>query len=78
MVRSSLEIRYDAEADAAYIYVVPRGPARSVARTRFCDVELEGAAISVDLDATNSVLGIEILGASKVLPAALLTEPESG
>lgn len=78
MVSSKLEIRYDPEADAAYIYVVPRGPGRSVARTRFCDVELQGAAISVDLDGMNSILGIEILGASKVLPAGLLTESEPG
>lgn len=77
MVTSKLEIRYDPVADAAYIYVVPRGPGRSVARTRFCNVELDGAAISIDLDAVNSVLGFEILGASKVLPAGLLTEPEA-
>jgi len=78
MVNHSLEMRYDEEADAAYIYVVPRGPGRSVARTKFCDVELDGSAVSIDLNADDQILGIEILGASKVLPVSLLRESESG
>lgn len=78
MVSRNLEVRYDPEADAAYIYVVPRGPGRAVARTKFLDVELENSAISVDFDAANTVLGVEILGASRVLPANLLSESEGG
>ena len=76
MVSRRLEIRYDAEADAAYIYVVARGPGRTVARTTFCDVEWEGSAASLDLDAKGGLLGVEILGASKVLPASLLVEDQ--
>lgn len=78
MVTRSLEIRYDAEADAAYIYIIPRGSGRLVARTKSCGVELEGSAVSIDLNADDGLLGIEILGASKVLPPIVLREPGSG
>jgi uncharacterized protein YuzE len=76
MVSHNVEVRYDHDADAAYIYVVPRGPGRSVVRTKFCDVAWEGSAISVDLDDSDALLGIEILGASKILPQALLVESQ--
>jgi uncharacterized protein YuzE len=76
MMTRGLGFRYDDRADAAYIYLVPRGADRVVARTRFCNVEFDGAAINVDLDADNRILGFEILGASKVLHASLL-EPET-
>ena len=62
--------------DAAYIYVVPRGPNRSVARTKFCDVEFDGASINVGLDSENRIVGFEILGANKVLPEELLAESQ--
>lgn len=76
MVTRSVEIRYDPEANAAYIYVVPRGTNRSVARTKFCDVEFDGASINVDLDSENRIVGFEILGANKVLPEELLAESQ--
>ena len=72
MVTSNIEVHYDPDADAANVYIVARGPGRSVARTRTCDVEFDGASISVDLKADNRILGFEILGASKVLPSELL------
>lgn len=78
MVSRSLEIQYDPEADAAYIYVVGLGPGRTVARTKFCDVGLQGSAVILGLDATDGIVGIEILGASKVLPPNLLVESEQG
>ena len=71
-----MRIEYDANADAAYIYVVSRGPGRSVAKSKFCNVEMEGSAVILSLDASNGLLGIEILGASKVLPRSLLVEDE--
>lgn len=78
MVSRSLEIQYDPEADAAYIYVVSPGPGpvQILARTKFCDVGLEGSSIIVGFDGANGLVGIEILGASKVLPASLLVEDE--
>ena len=80
MVSRSLEIRYDSEADAAYIYVVNPGPGpvQILARTKFCDAGLEGSSVILGFDDANGLVGIEILGASKVLPAVLLTEPEPG
>jgi uncharacterized protein YuzE len=73
MVSRSIELRYDPEADAAYIYLVPRGPERSVAKTRFCNLEFRGAAINVDLAENDQVVGFELLGASKLLPPDLLS-----
>ena len=72
MVTHNLVLRYDPEADAAYIYLVPPGPDRSVLRTAVASVRLDRAAITIDFDEADLAAGIEILGASRVLPRALL------
>lgn len=72
MVTSVLTFTYDVEADAAYVYVVPRGPGRSVARTAFANIKMDQAAINVDFAPDGTVAGFEILGASRVLPHSLL------
>lgn len=76
MVSRDVECRYDPEADAAYVYLVPSGPGRRVARTAFSHIELDSAAINVDFDAEGTVLGFEILGASRVLPGQLLSSSD--
>jgi uncharacterized protein YuzE len=72
MIDRNIEISYDAEADAAYLYVQARGPSREVASTRLCQIELESAAINVDFDGNGRIAGIELLGASRLLPQALI------
>lgn len=70
----SLTIRYDAEADAAYIYLVPPGPGRSVARSSVAKVQLDRAAITIDFTDADVIAGFEILGASRVLPPEVLED----
>jgi uncharacterized protein YuzE len=53
---------------------VARDRERVVAHSRACDIELEMAAITVDFDAKGRVIGFELLGASRLLPAELLSE----
>lgn len=77
MVTHTVAINYDPEADAAYIYLVPQGSGRSVARSAVANVRLDRAAITVDFDAADVIAGFEILGASRVLPPQLLSGAEN-
>lgn len=72
LMRTRIELSYDAEADAAYVYLEEQGDQRHVARTRFCNIELKNAAINVDFDDQGHVVGIELLGAAQLLPPPLL------
>jgi uncharacterized protein YuzE len=74
MVTSTLTVTYDSEADAAYVYVVPRGQGRSVARTAVANIRMDRASINVDFAPDGTIAGFEILGASRVLPPSLLED----
>lgn len=71
-----VEVTYDPEADAAYVYLQARDGNRKVATNRLCKIELdmEMAAITVDFDAEGRIAGFELLGASRLLPRALLQD----
>lgn len=62
---------HDPEVDAAYIYLVPIGPGDSV-RQEVPDADGRGGSIILDFDREDHLIGIEVLGASSVLPAAVL------
>jgi len=65
----SLTLNWDAESDAGYIQTGERGRGQTVARTipiQDQDSRLYGA---IDLADDGTLLGIEILGVSKMLPA---------
>lgn len=59
---------YDAVADAAYLYLRKLSPGERVR----AKVLSEEGGIAVDFDAKGRVTGIEVLGASRVLPKGLL------
>lgn len=65
-------IRYDAEADAAYIQLAPEVRADGVARTYMCDPLEVGGMINLDFDDMGRLIGIEVLDASKRLPPGVL------
>jgi len=68
--RIPLVCSYDSDADAAYIYLdhpVPAGAAEQVV-----PFEPEHGMFILDLNAASHVLGVEIIGARKHLPPALL------
>lgn len=72
----SLKFKYDDEADAAYIYIVPPRADRKVALSRFVNIDLDRAAITVDFGEDGMIVGIEVLGASRTLPASILRAAE--
>lgn len=68
--RIPLVCSYDSDADAAYIYLdhpIPDGAAEQLV-----PFEPEHGMFNLDLNAAGHVLGIEIIGARKHLPPALL------
>lgn len=62
-----MRLTYDAEADAAYVYLVDAIGPGGVARTAASMLDLDQAFIAFDFDADGKLQGIEILGASRVL-----------
>jgi uncharacterized protein YuzE len=67
-----MKITYDADADAAYVYLVDSIPTGGVAQTRSAMLELDRAFIAFDFDADGKILGLEILGASRILADGVL------
>jgi uncharacterized protein YuzE len=67
-----MHITYDATVDAAYISLVEFIPAGGVAKTYPCDPREVRGQINLDFDSDGRLVGIEVLDASKKLPAALL------
>jgi uncharacterized protein YuzE len=60
---------YDPEANAAYVYLVESVKPGEVAYSRHANIALDRAAITVDFDEDGRVLGIELLGADRLLRA---------
>lgn len=66
-------LRYDPDADAAYLSLVPSIGAGQVARTLLVDNGAEQWTVNIDVDAEGRILGLEVLGASRYLPRDLLS-----
>lgn len=56
---SAVTITYDAEAEAAYVYLVPQDEAHSARTQELSD------SVNVDYDASGNVIGVELLGVQK-------------
>jgi uncharacterized protein YuzE len=63
-------VAYDKDADAAYIHLRPIAPGDAVSTI---SVHVPHGSISLDIDREGRVIGIEILQASAVLPASVLS-----
>jgi uncharacterized protein YuzE len=70
-----MRLTYDADADAAYIYLVDEIAFGGVARTVRVDALASEAMINLDFDAEGRLLGVEVMDASKILPTELLRAP---
>ena len=71
-----MRMTYDAEADAAYFYIVdPIGPGEAV-ESHPVNASLSGAAVIASFDADKRLLGIEVLGASRALRPETLAQAE--
>lgn len=71
-----MRVTHDVEADAAYVYLVDGIGRGEVANSHVADIALTNAALTVDFDVNGRVLGIEVLGASKVLRPETLQAAE--
>lgn len=69
-----MRITYDASADAAHIYLQVALEPGEVARTEPCDVDIKEGAVILEFDTRGRLIGIEILGASRLLSAETLDE----
>jgi uncharacterized protein YuzE len=67
-----MKLTYDRSVDAAYIYVADAIGPGQVARTHPCDPSEVQGEINLDFDASGRLIGIEIIGASRLLPQELL------
>lgn len=67
-----MRVTYDADADAAYIYLVDQIGAGGVERTVPVDPSEAGGMINLDFDVSGYLVGIEVLDASSFLPPELL------
>jgi len=67
-----MKIRYDRSVDAAYISFLRDGEESSFGFTYVCDPKEVDGQIHLDFDISGHLIGIEILQASKKLPASLI------
>lgn len=72
----SVRLTYDSVADAAYVYFVDAVGAGEVVRTSASMLELDRSFIAFDFDVDGKVLGMEILGASRLLAQETLRTAE--
>jgi uncharacterized protein YuzE len=70
-----MRVTYDPAADAAYIYVAEIREG-GVAASRLVEQDMDQASVHVDFDHRNRLIGIEVLGASRGLPAETLEAAE--
>ena len=69
---------YDPEADAAFVYLADRIGPGEAPRSLMCDLEIQEGAVILLLDDDGRVLGIELLGASRLLPPDVLASALRG
>lgn len=70
--RVPLRVTYDESVDAAYIYFQAEIGFGGSARMIPIDPVEVGGMVNLDVDAEGRILGVEVLGASKLLPTELL------
>jgi uncharacterized protein YuzE len=67
-----VEVTYDKEADAAYVYFTEPRERPSVSHMYACDPVRVGGMVNLDFDEGGQLVGVEVLAASSKLPRYLL------
>lgn len=67
-----MRFTYDPDADAAFVYIVDLIHPGQAARSEMCDLEIREGAVILVLDADERIIGIELLGASRLVPKEVL------
>jgi uncharacterized protein YuzE len=75
---AAVRLTYDAEADAAFVYLVDRIGPGEAPRSIMCDLEIEQGAVILLLNKHDQVVGVEVLGASRLLPPEILESAKRG
>jgi uncharacterized protein YuzE len=73
-----VRISYDHASDAATIYFVDAIGQGGAPHSAMCDLEVREGAVILLLSNDNRLLGIEVLGASRILPREVLLTAEAG
>lgn len=71
--KTPMRVEFDAEANAAYIYLVDEIGSGGVAKTYCCDPTEVGGMINLDFDDGGRLLGVEVLDARSYLDPRLLS-----
>ena len=74
MAGLAVRISYDRDTDAATIYLVDDIGPGGAPGSAMCDLEVQGGAVILLLSEGGRLVGIEVLGASRLLPSQLLGE----
>jgi uncharacterized protein YuzE len=69
-----MKVSYDRSVDAAYINLAERSESASFGFSYACDPGAVGGQINLNFDVMGRLIGIEVLQASKKLPASLLAD----
>jgi uncharacterized protein YuzE len=72
-----MRVTYDPEADAAFVYLTKIG-AGGAASSQMLDRYIDQGAIIAVFDHDEHLVGIEVLGASRVLPREVLDAERPG
>ncbi len=71
-----MQLTYDSEANAAFLYLVDERPLH-IAEEEPCGLYVEGgASMILAYDAERHLIGIEFLGASRILPPGCIGEAD--
>jgi uncharacterized protein YuzE len=73
-----MRVTYDAEVDAAYIYLVDAPLPGSAVTTLSLDPREVNGEVNIDLDFEGRIIGIEVLDASRLLPTGFMQAHVSG
>jgi uncharacterized protein YuzE len=69
-----VRISYDQQSDAATISLAEQIPAGGAPHSLMTDLEVKNGAVILLLNEQNQLVGLEVLGASRVLPACVLSK----
>ncbi len=67
-----MKVTFDAASDAAFVVLGDAIPSGGAPRSQICDLEIDNAAVILLFSPEDRLVGLEILGASRVLPPEIL------
>lgn len=67
---------FDVEADAAFVYLDGRVPPGGAPRSEICNLEIEGGAVILLFSPDDRLVGLEVLGASRLIAPDVLARAE--